>query len=326
MLITKIRRSQKSIFGAFVIIAALLMPLSPAAAAPGICSAALNEELAIETSQIHNQKLFAEIEQLSDRGRIPERLYREYSVNDIGRAIVSRIKNQEKKHLSTLEKKDVPFDLNNETDIILFFPSENFSSIQEQGFLNQHLTNTSRGVLNKYKRMSVEDSYTGVSLGINQNALRLRPKSAFLNIRTKVDLHEKRIDPSMYYGNIGAVLKQEVRDRATWTSGDSLNIYHYGQVYYHDFLTGLTFRGSFDRPGLPDESLDSCYYEAQIYGDINFEDVDYFLVTDKNLASILKPTGKPVYLLQSVYRNQRFVFTKGKMLSTGKTAGFKKAG
>ena len=52
----------------------------------------------------------------------------------------------------------------------------------------------------------------------------VRPKYGFLDVEATSPEESARIVKMKYYGNIVAVIKDAIKARATWTSGDSLNI------------------------------------------------------------------------------------------------------
>ena len=85
----------------------------------------------------------------------------------------------------------------------------------------------------------------------------LRPKYAFLAPSEKTRLPTD-------YGNVYFVLKHRVKDRSTFTVGDSLNNRSQNRTNNRAF--------SFDYPTLLDLE-DREYYETQIYGDLNIGDV-----------------------------------------------------
>ncbi len=218
--------------------------------------------------------------ELADKAEIPQAVYDELPVNDIARAIIRRTRNQETKFGGELEAdQHKSLKVSDETDIVLFFCDTDLTSIGEGGFLNQHLSGKSKGRLDRDFRISGEDNITGIRLGSGSQALRLRPKSAFLNIRPEIDLARKHHVIMSQYGNVGAVMRDEVKERSIWVSSDSLTLGkgYLGPIDYSG--KGLVpFRGTFYRESLPCQSRCVSYYEALVYGEIGIPDVDYFLV------------------------------------------------
>lgn len=295
-----------------LILAILALPVGHEARAALTCQGIFAENATPVPSL--DPRLVQEIVELPDHNEIPPSVYESFPVNEIAKAIVQRVRSHElifKNKINSTEPKNL--DVFNDTDIILFFWDSHIGSIAERGFLNLHESHSSKGMYNPAARLRAEDLFTGIKLGESPQALKLRPKSAFLNIRTKIDLVPKRHPIINQYGNIGAVLKAEVKDRALWIDSDSLWFSQTSHVM--SSRTMIPFRGTFYRDSLPCSSLCQAYYEAVVYGEVNFADVDYFLVTEPSLAERLKPYGRPVYKLNSVLRNDRVVFEKGELLS-----------
>lgn len=254
---------------------------------------------------------------LADKQEIPQTIYDQFSTQDIGKAIVSRVRKQEIefKDMYNDETQNKKIDFRNETDIILFFWSQNIDSIRQSGFLNQHELGASKGELNPGGRKVVEDHYVGLQMGYGSQAKTLRPKSAFLNIRAAIDLVKKTHEMTTQYGDIGAVFKSDLKDRALWSTDDSLGIGMKKLAAPGGDL--VSWRGTFDRGSIPLNNMYGSYYEALVYGRLTFDDVDYFLVVDPAAVEGLKPLGKPIYAAKRTFRNNRVVFEKGVLLFGG---------
>lgn len=262
--------------------------------------------------------LVKDVVDLPDHKEIPQSIYESFPVNEIARAIVQRVRSHEimfQRKIESTEPKKI--DVFKETDIILFFWETNIESIAANGFLNLHESHSSEALYNPSKRLRAEDLFTGVQLGLSPQALKLRPKSAFLNIRPNIDLVRKEHTIIDQYGNIGAVFKPEVKHRSLWVDSDSLWISQTSLVM--NSRTLIPYRGTFYRDSISCVSLCKNYYEALIYGKIGFDDVDYFLVTDPSLVNRLKPFGRPVYQLIKVFKNNRVIFEKGELLFAGRS-------
>ena len=150
--------------------------------------------------------------------------------------------------------------------------------------------------------------------------MQLRPKFAFLNIREPVDLTEKVDDLKGDYGSTGAVLKNEIKERSTWSTSDT-NIIVMSHVGYRALPPEVRkHHGTFERGSLPSGAVDRSYYEAQVFGSLTISDVDYFLVSSPADAERLKPMRKPIYLLQSQEFHKRIVYQKGLCLFVGDSA------
>ncbi|MGE4130761.1 MAG: hypothetical protein AB7F86_03940 [Bdellovibrionales bacterium] len=294
-----------------------LLMLSPWAwAHGGICTKALVGGVTLEAPEIPTL-LLQTMKALPAESEIPSHVYQKYSIDDIARAIVSEIQLDEIQHKDKVaEKSPVPVDLMNEADIILFFWNADIDSIESKGFLNQHLSGKSKGTYNPSYRKAAEDYFTGFRMGGSLASMHLRPKSAFVNIRANKKLAAMGHEIVSQYGNIGAVLKPELKWRSMWTAGDSLGIGGYS-TKAPDRRAMLPARGTYLRGSIPGQPSSSSYYEALIYGKVSFQDVDYFLVTHGAFAPALKKFGRPIYLGVKGSVHGRTVFNKGSLLFAG---------
>lgn len=299
----------------FLAVLLSLFMISPSALAiGGSCSASLaNTKSATKFAP----QLIEGVIRLSDRDAISEDIFKQFSPKDIAEALVDRIRQQENEFARELVQvaHQEPVNLRDDTDIILFFWRSDVASIREKGFLNQFDVQRSRGYYSPGLRKTAEDQLTGLQLGNFPQSSKLRPKSAFLNIRSDKEFARKTDEVNAQYGNVGAVLKAELKDRAIWTAADSLEI---GMKKSDGSSKSLMpWRGTFDRNRLPTEGLSDDYYEALVFGPIEITDVDYFLVFNQVTADAVKNLGRPVYLGQMVFRNNRVVFEKGSLLHNG---------
>ena len=102
------------------------------------------------------------------------------------------------------------------------------------------------------------------------------------------------------YGDVFAKLKDEVKKRSTWTSGDSL-----GQADTPESIHTFFLKTS-NVISVPDHS----YFEAQIWGELCLEDVDYMLVgchdpIDPERLEALRKTKIPIYSCRPSFKNDR---------------------
>ncbi len=274
-----------------------------------------------------NETEILSLDDLKNSDVIPQGIYVENSVNEIAKALVQRIRKAEQKiNESDFKGNPKAVDFLNETDLILFFWSKNSTSIESNGFQNQHQTGKSGMTFDPNTRASAEDNYSGVKLGYSNEAKRLRPKSTFLNLRSKINLAHKVSEIFSIYGDVGAVLKKDLKERSIWMSGDSLQIGTGTSMEVSgDFSPRslLSYAGTFSRTRIPSQSADLGYYEAVVYGDIRVSDVDYFLVSDYYLASNqellprLKALGIPIYKATYSLQNNRVIFGKGTLIYDG---------
>ncbi|HXW52694.1 MAG TPA: hypothetical protein VEL47_01185 [Myxococcota bacterium] len=109
----------------------------------------------------------------------------------------------------------------NQVELVVFAPDSHRDAILSRGILNQYQTGSSKGTFNTPARFSVERSY------LNQTAaeygslpIEWRPK--YGKIVSKSALSQST--PASFYGQDLYLLKLEaLKNRVTWTPGDSLN-------------------------------------------------------------------------------------------------------
>jgi hypothetical protein len=251
------------------------------------------------------------------------------TVNGVAEAVISRIRSQELLAYDVQSSPvHVPIDLATDTEIMLFFWLEDLPSIEARGFLNQHQIGKSNGTLNPQSRLVTENNVLGLNLGEGELEFQLRPKSAFLNVLTPVNLGPKvraivsdeAYDPPSAkrrggYGNVAAVFKRTVLSRALWTVDDS---WWLGMTQRSDREL-LPLRGTFDRHSLPKMKLTmNSYFEALIYGSLTIADVDHFITLNEVVVPALSLARKPVYLAVRSQEYDRYVFRRTKLLYTPK--------
>ena len=240
----------------------------------------------------------ASIISLTDSSVIPEQLFEEYEVNQIATSLIIR------KHKSETKERKPGYDYFNDTKIAIAFDSEWTQKILEKGFLNQHRLGHSNGYYSPGHRAQAEDRFLGLNIEKNYGdigikAHNLRPKYAFL-------LLKKASDQTGYtqiysgYGNVYAIIKDEVKNRSTFSLEDSLT-YKVGKDDVRTF---------FVRPKSA-LALEGNYFETQMWGTVKLENVSHFLVdcphvsnVDATTVEILKSSGKPVYKCEAKYQNR----------------------
>ncbi|MBC74809.1 MAG: hypothetical protein CME64_02220 [Halobacteriovoraceae bacterium] len=250
----------------------------------------------------------ASIISLRDSEVIPEQFFEQYEVNQIATSLIIR------KHKSEAKERKPGYDYFNDTKIAIAFDSEWTQEILEKGFLNQHRLPHSNGFFGPTYRAEAEDRFLGLKIeksygNIGTKAHNLRPKYAFL-------LLKKASDQTGYtqiysgYGNVYAIIKDEVKNRSTFTLEDSLN-YNIGKDDVRTF---------FVRPKHP-LRLASKYFETQMWGTLDLKNVSHFLVDCPHVTNVrsdtlraLKATGKPVYQCQTKVKNKPYLVYKGKQL------------
>ena len=268
-----------------------------------------------ESSLYSLQALEFKILQLQPYQKISKSLYNYYTVNQVAKSLIHRLHQQEVDLKAS--EHEVITDLSKNSEIIIFFRPEDFSSIHEQGFLNQHQIQKSNGFFTPKLRKRVENTLADLDLGYSDLALQLRPKFAFLNLTEPVEFNKKEYAVDTDYGRIAAVLKQEIKQRATWTSSDSNWLIMHGIGYEKDSSIVKQHLGTFSRGSFPKDGIDNSYNEAQIWGSLDVTDVDYFLISQLDDLVRLKPVGKPIYRRVKQHVYGRDIYTKGELLFAG---------
>ncbi|MGZ3695838.1 MAG: hypothetical protein ACXWQO_17235 [Bdellovibrionota bacterium] len=260
-------------------------------------------------SGLNMEQLVPEIMNLAKNETVPIDVYEKYDSRLIGATLVYKIFRDQESQTAAKEKtksSEKDFNYLENSELQIGFKMEDFDAIYENGFLNQHQLHKSFACLCPGKRSRVEDALAGRPLangdtpptpGQVEKINEVRPKySYFSPVANKADMDHMNHTYRAIYGEVLAVLKPQVKDRATFTNQDSLDTYFKGadHPYRH------TPRGA--KKLL--EGEDS--WEAQIWGDLKIkDDVNYFLWdcfkgktdTENPAGSLdkLKATGKPVY-------------------------------
>ncbi|MFI5347582.1 MAG: hypothetical protein ACHQ51_14500 [Elusimicrobiota bacterium] len=184
--------------------------------------------------------------------------------------------------------------LGGDFDIIMMVPSDVIGSIRARGFLNQHQTRTTKGIRRLPARFAAEQELAMMRLPYDRKGRELLPKYAILNVR-KAGMGAFFLPER--YGRVAIVFKNEVAARATWTYADSLD---------YSRKTGRFLDGGESNPlltrtaGYPGNKADrnQCgnYCEAQIWGRLDWSDVDYVMVsTAQPVNADVLAAGVPVY-------------------------------
>jgi hypothetical protein len=214
--------------------------------------------------------------------------------------IVQSIRNSDSKLEAPAHS--VPVDFEKDSDIVIFFHPKDAAKIEEKGFLSQHESKQSSGHLGIELRSNVEDAITGMELD-SFGALKIRPKSALVIGTGSLAGVVSAYNASSLYGGSGAVLKPQVKERAIWTYGDSLQV---GQEIMHGRVKPEVVplvRGTFDRKwmalkeSLPETRREPEFVEALIFGELTLDDVDHFVVQYESSADALMGFGKPIFLV-----------------------------
>lgn len=272
------------------------------------------EHLEVESS-IETGVEIVEILNLQEKAILNPNLFKDYKINDIARNLVRR------KSLKENKISNLKINYFNDTEIQLFFHDTHLSSILKYGFKNGHQVGYGTLDFNFYSRANAENDFIGIRLEkvycFNRQCLshRLRPKYGFITIKSNPSLYHNPQQQKYFskeWGNIIAVLKNEVKNRSTLSRFDSLEL--------DDKKNGIvTFFANY-LPDTKSETGTPQMWEAQIWGSLTSSDVDHFLVNCEGLdtvspsnISLIKKSGRPVFFCDSVKKNNLVVsFKKGR--------------
>ena len=228
--------------------------------------------------------------ELSEGDSLPSGIVNRKNINNIAKSLIERINQRSK----VTEATDL-YDFRNETSILIQFNEKYIKSISQHCFKNLHQVNHSGGSTDAKFRSEVEDGLIGIKLeehyesGDSNIINQLRPKYGYVMLNN-INHRDEQSSYLPQYGNVFAVLKDNVKDRSTFTAHDSLNTHLQG-----DKNQTSVFRK------LPQMTV-GFYYEAQIWGKTCFSDVDYFLINCPGMAStsersrkLLMKQGIPVF-------------------------------
>lgn len=185
--------------------------------------------------------------------------------------------------------------------LMYFFPEEALPGILKSGILNQHQTGASLqgGANNAKRRALLEDGVISVEKNYNASKKNpnhyVRPKMVILDpsgVRPDLKrmVKEHGMNDGKQYGSLIAVLKDEVKERSTWSRGDSY---------------GPAGTSSWNPP--PIESLRKdvfdirrprSYFEAQVWGELDLRDIKEFWVAaalNPQTLELLKSAGLPIF-------------------------------
>lgn len=199
-----------------------------------------------------------------------------------------------------------------DSEIIMMIPSRVIPSIAKYGFLNQHATLTSQGHHLIASRFATEQELAMARLPYSHKGRELLPKYALLVV--------KRADFGTFplptrYGRVAVVFKKDVMKRATWTYADSLDFsFQAGRFKRGGAANPVLTHGFLYRRKPEDKNACGNYCEAQIWGSLSFEDVDYVMIRDSEPvhASLLK-SGLRVYRYAPAARG----FARGALVADG---------
>lgn len=224
-----------------------------------------------------------DILRLEELELIPKTVYEKHSSQKIAQNLIAKYFFNYDKPTKSKDLLDSDFDIYHSTSIIMAVKSEYLSAMLEQGFLNQHQTGKSSGQYKPYQRRVVEELLIQTSISSRDNQEyedkinEIRPKYAYLIF----DKEKTGIDKSFMsnqYGNLLIRFKDSVKKRSTFTNADSLDyaLQRKGPEQY-DLQNYKIHTFYYQTENLNLKRL-SGYYEAQIWGPLQKEDIDYILV------------------------------------------------
>lgn len=268
-----------------------------------------------------NASPIAEIMSLPAGARLPESILDRYDSRSIAESIVLRKVRDEGN-----SQDESKYDFGRDTEIHLYFNSTYIDSIKNNGFFNifQSAVNYRKvarpiaTVPGYVARGEVESIVTGLDFGLEKDEVyetklsAVRPKSAALLIPWNEDfgaLHSGLAG----YGDVVAVLKNEVKKRALWTNGDSLEMKRDPKISVRSF----DFKAD-----IPTKAYG--YYEALIFGELNATDVREFRVPSdfpSEKLEKLKQLGISIY--EYIEVDKRFV-SEEEAARTGEKVNFRR--
>ncbi len=212
---------------------------------------------------------------------VDNEVYKKFDSIAISQSLIKLI--QQKRESNNKQVAEPAYDFYRDTRIVMAINFGLFKKIQDNGFLNQHMTKSSNGTLNPARRADAEDSFLGVKLEAKYDSVgklvhKIRPKYSYLLLDAP---HSGMGDTIVtnQYGNIFFKFKDSIKNRSTFTPGDSLTL-NTLQVPY-----GGTFTFYY-RSSKTMSMLETRYWEAQIWGELTLKDVDYVIVNCPGFATL----------------------------------------
>lgn len=259
---------------------------------------------------------------LSPMAVVPKETFSQYPNKELAEALIHR--HFQTKQVPFVTEPDIhkpSYDLYHDTHLLIALRAEDFGSILDKGFLNQFQTGRSSGIYSPLQRALLENDMIDLNLGLklpypeSESLNALRPKYAYLTF----DVESPGIGDAWathQYGNVFARFKDSVKRRSTFTNADTLD-------YYFNFQSFANVRHQFQH--LSFYSLNRAfrikilrsYFEAQIWGTLDKDDIDYILVgcfigiPDHKEAIIAALTARklkiPVYSCKSKRGKETFL-------------------
>ncbi|OGR02111.1 MAG: hypothetical protein A2284_11800 [Deltaproteobacteria bacterium RIFOXYA12_FULL_61_11] len=287
-----------------------------------------------------------------DRGAtVPAELYQLHDTHALAQALVERVfrltrAKDTRPKLGPLKRTEPVhhFDLQKDARLLMHLKLEavtdpqRFSGYVTRGFLNLHQTGSTGGLDKPEVRALLEDDLALLRLEEEYNpdpsnrVHELRPKYLVLDLTGEVVVGGRRHDAA-HYGNLVFVFKEQVKQRATWTYRDSLDLVqaHFQPTIQLSFgvwtfdeekyRTGvleeyyrLCLAGTFEDALLRARPYPQGYLEAQVWGPLELSDVNHVLVLEAELPAfsesqafqyLTERLGIPVYTYEMATRWDR---------------------
>lgn len=230
--------------------------------------------------------LVPEIMSLQQGDTVPLALYDQYPATQLARTVVFKKYLEDEKPASD-EVEIAAYDYYRDSEIQLAFESKILDLIAKNGFLNTHQVKKKGGFYQE-ARTKAEDGFLGYHLNSPEKSAELRPKSAYFSLTAgRPEQHPLAAAQGLKvgYGDVLAVFKDHVKDRTTFTTGDSIGRQRTG-------VRTLRFRS---REALKYEGPAGLnYFEAQVWGPLTLKDVSHFLVKCVNTHADVGSKGYPL--------------------------------
>jgi len=224
---------------------------------------------------------------LESGATVPADILTRYSAEEIALSLVERLR-RTRDRLSN--DPTSYYDFRNDTQLQMVFPDAVLEKIVANGFLNSHQINRGKTdpVYASACMECVELRMLGVTFPSGSPELRekimaILPKYAYLGMQ--------RPDPAVWntrhdtrYGNVVAVFKPHVKDRVTFTPGNSYLIPENAHTLDYRTNTPLP-EPDYVGQGLTDRPEWGHHWEAQVWGTLTLADVEYFMVDCPKLGA-----------------------------------------
>lgn len=279
--------------------------------------------------------IIPDILSLEDYASIPNQILRGVDTVSIAESIIRRLEQRMQPLPNNIAT--VPVDFMADSQLMLFFASTSTASIVNSGefFSAFQLGEGTRPDGHLGGRRQAARVLSTLDLGDSSIENEIKPKSVFVNVTARQPIgHYSDLPP---FGNIIAVLQNDVKQRATFSFGDSfLNL----QFYRRDIPSGDPHRGmlmstfSFPRIHVADTSRYDAgysYIEGEVFGRLRLANVREWLVMPPpqdafvmgrrraidQSVEILKTTGLPISWANVSTQYQRKVVTRGETIIAG---------